>query len=170
VFFDGMLDGMRKNENTAYRQKSINTLSDKGLRDLLPKSKQYKRFLGHGLYILVRVNGSKYWRMDYRFNGKRNTLSLGVYPDVTLDQAIELRDKNLAILKTNINPKDQFLKSKQLLKDQQARQLKPARFLIDHDGSLYIKLGHRAVTLTPSETTELHNFLYSTKAVNLSEA
>ncbi len=169
VSFDGILDGMRKNENTAYRQKPLKAMSDNGLRDLLPQSKQYKRFLGAGLYILVRVNGSKYWRLDYRFNGKRNTLSLGVYPDVTLDQAIELRDKNLAILKTNIDPKDQFLKNKQLLKDQQARQLKPARFLIDHDGNLYIKLGHRAVTLTPSEATELHKFLNSTQAVSLSE-
>lgn len=96
-----MLDGMRKNENTAYRQKSINTLSDKGLRDLLPKSKQYKRFLGHGLYILVRVNGSKYWRMDYRFNGKRKTLALGIYPDVSLADARDKRDHARKLLASN---------------------------------------------------------------------
>lgn len=38
---------------------------------------------GRGLYILISASG-KYWRFDYRFNGKRKTLALGVYPDVPL--------------------------------------------------------------------------------------
>lgn len=29
-------------------------------------------------------NGGRYWRYNYRFNGKQKTLALGVYPDVTL--------------------------------------------------------------------------------------
>ena len=33
---------------------------------------------GGGMYLLVNAGG-KYWRMDYRFAGKRNTLALGVY-------------------------------------------------------------------------------------------
>ncbi|MES9862216.1 MAG: Arm DNA-binding domain-containing protein [Candidatus Thiodiazotropha sp. 4PDIVS1] len=35
---------------------------------------------GGGMYLLVKRNGSKYLRMDYRFRGKRKTLALGVYP------------------------------------------------------------------------------------------
>ena len=40
-----------------------------------------------GLYLLVRPSGSKLWRYDYRFLGKRKTLSLGEYPLVTLQDA-----------------------------------------------------------------------------------
>ena len=29
---------------------------------------------------LIKPNGSKYWRLKYRFLGKQKTLALGVYP------------------------------------------------------------------------------------------
>ena len=36
---------------------------------------------GGGMYLLVNATG-KYWRMNYRMDGKQKTLSLGVYPAV----------------------------------------------------------------------------------------
>src|SRR6516164_6410103 len=45
---------------------------------------------GNGLVLLVYPNGSKYWAYRYRYLGKEKTLSLGVYPEVTL---VEARDK-----------------------------------------------------------------------------
>ena len=39
--------------------------------------------------MLVKVNGSKYWRLKYRHGGKQKTLALGVYPEVSLKQARE---------------------------------------------------------------------------------
>ena len=42
-----------------------------------------------GMYLLAHPNGSKYFRLDYRFEGKRKTLALGVYPDTGLKQARE---------------------------------------------------------------------------------
>ena len=42
---------------------------------------------GDGLYLLVQPSGAKWWRFDYRFASKRKTLSMGVYPDVSLKQA-----------------------------------------------------------------------------------
>jgi len=41
---------------------------------------------GHGFYLHV-TRFSKYWRMAYRVAGKQNTLALGVYPEVSLDEA-----------------------------------------------------------------------------------
>ena len=41
---------------------------------------------GMGLYLLVKTSG-KYWRMNYRFDGKQKTISFGVYPDVSLAKA-----------------------------------------------------------------------------------
>ena len=50
---------------------------------------------GHGLYVEVAPNGSRYWRMKYRLEGKEKRLALGVYPVVTLararDDALEAR-------------------------------------------------------------------------------
>jgi integrase len=43
------------------------------------------------MYLLVKATG-KYWRMDYRFDDKRKTLALGVYPAVSLAQARKRRD------------------------------------------------------------------------------
>ncbi|MDR1062743.1 MAG: Arm DNA-binding domain-containing protein [Azoarcus sp.] len=40
----------------------------------------------------VSTNGSKLFRMKYRFNGKEKTLSLGAYPDVSLRLARDRRD------------------------------------------------------------------------------
>ncbi|KAF3998892.1 tyrosine-type recombinase/integrase [Glaciimonas immobilis] len=54
---------------------------------------------GEGMYLLVKVPG-KYWRFDYRFGGKRKTLALGVYPDVSLADARTKREaarKSLAV-------------------------------------------------------------------------
>ena len=62
-------------------------LSDKAIRALKTKEKPYKATDGQGLYILVTVQGSRLWRFDYRFQGKRLTLSLGKYPDVGLADA-----------------------------------------------------------------------------------
>jgi len=47
---------------------------------------------GGGMYLLVNASG-KYWRMDYRFADKRKTLSLGVYPSVSLAKARQRREK-----------------------------------------------------------------------------
>lgn len=41
---------------------------------------------GEGMYLLVLASG-KYWRMDYRYLGKRKTMALGVYPDTSLAKA-----------------------------------------------------------------------------------
>jgi transposase-like protein len=42
---------------------------------------------GEGLYLLVVPTGGRYWRYNYRFNGKQKTLALGIYPDVPLEAA-----------------------------------------------------------------------------------
>jgi hypothetical protein len=41
---------------------------------------------GGAMFLLVN-EGGKYWRMDYKFGGKRKTLALGVYPAVSLTDA-----------------------------------------------------------------------------------
>lgn len=57
-----------------------------------------------GMYLLITSSG-KYWRMDYRFEGKRKTLALGVYPDVGLKQARNRREDARRLL-ANDPPED----------------------------------------------------------------
>lgn len=59
-------------------------LTDKQAKNAKPKDKDYKLSDSKGLHLLVKKNGSKYWRAKYRFNGKEKTLAFGVYPEVPL--------------------------------------------------------------------------------------
>jgi integrase len=58
---------------------------------------------GGGMYLLVNTGG-KYWRMDYRFAGKRKTLALGVYPATSLAKARAARDKARELLAGGSDP------------------------------------------------------------------
>lgn len=44
------------------------------------KATDYKLADGGGLYLLVKKNGARYWRLKYRIAGKEKLLALGVYP------------------------------------------------------------------------------------------
>lgn len=63
-----------------------NRLSDAKLRSLKTTG---KHFDGGGLFIDVRPNGSRYWRLKYRVAGKEKLLALGVYPAVSIKEARE---------------------------------------------------------------------------------
>jgi len=56
------------------------------------------------MYLLVSPDGARYWRLDYRFAGKRRTLALGVYPGVTLSTARARREDARALLAKEIDP------------------------------------------------------------------
>lgn len=69
------------------------SLSDIQCRSAKPRGKDYKLADSGRLYLLVRPNGSKLWRMNYVFGDKQKTLSLGTYPKITLVAARALRDE-----------------------------------------------------------------------------
>lgn len=58
---------------------------------------------GGGMYLRAKESG-KYWRLDYRINGKPQTLALGVYPEVSLAKARQRREKAREQLADGINP------------------------------------------------------------------
>jgi integrase len=76
-------------------------------RNAVIKAEPYKISDGGGMYLLVHQNGSKYWRLGYRFGGKQKTLALGVYqgsPHVSLVEARAEREKAKILLKDGIDP------------------------------------------------------------------
>lgn len=58
-----------------------------------------------GMYLLVTATG-KYWRMNYRFGGKRKTLAIGVHPAVTLLEARKRRERAREQLASSIDPSE----------------------------------------------------------------
>jgi len=66
---------------------ATNKLSVLAIEHAIPGDKPRKLTDGNGLYLLVHTSGAKYWRYDYRYQGKRKTLALGVFPEVSLKQA-----------------------------------------------------------------------------------
>ena len=59
---------------------------------------------GDGLYLLVQPSGSALWRFDYILQGRRNTLSLGAYPEVSLTLARQRRAEARAQVAAGIDP------------------------------------------------------------------
>lgn len=79
-------------------------LTDVEIRSAKPRPKPYKLSDGGWLFMLVQPNGSRLWRMAYRFAGKEKTLSIGPYPDVSLRDARARRDEAKALLDAGIDP------------------------------------------------------------------
>ncbi|OQK18004.1 integrase [Methyloprofundus sedimenti] len=80
------------------------TLKCTAIKAAKPQDKQYKLADEKGMYLLIMPNGSKYFRFNYRIHGKRKTLPLGVYPDISLKQAREKRDTARHQIAEGIDP------------------------------------------------------------------
>lgn len=69
-----------------------------------PTDKAQKLVDEKGLYLYLSPRGTKSWRFDYRFGGKRFTMTFGLFPEVSLD---DVRRKHLAArskLAEGVNP------------------------------------------------------------------
>jgi hypothetical protein len=75
-------------------------------------TKPFKLRDGKGMYLLIMPNGSKYFRLDYRLDGKRQTLALGVYPEISLEAARANRDIAKQQIKDGIKPKSNTVNKK----------------------------------------------------------
>ena len=83
-------------------------LTELAIKQAKSKNKQYKLSDGGGLFLLVHPNGSKYWRVDYRFGDKRKSSSLGVYglkkSEIPLVKARKVQTQYKSKLHDGIDP------------------------------------------------------------------
>ncbi|UCB31823.1 hypothetical protein J9874_02374 [Duffyella gerundensis] len=91
-------------------------LTDVKVRSAKPTDKAFKLTDGEGMHLMVHPNGSKYWRLQYRFDGKQKTLALGVYPEITLSEARQRRDEAKRKVANGIDPSEQKKVDKQVRK------------------------------------------------------
>ncbi|WP_392558747.1 integrase domain-containing protein [Orbus mooreae] len=97
----------------------ITPLTDTQIKAFKPIDKDKKYFDGGGLFLLVKVNGVKVWRLKYKrpLTKKENLLTFGNYPKVSLQQARKLRDEARELLSNGIDPQEH---KKELLEQKQA--------------------------------------------------
>lgn len=81
-------------------------LTDIQVKTAKPKEKAYKLSDAGGLHLFVTAAGGKLWRLKYRYEGKEKLLSLGAYPDVSLLEAREKRDKARKLLTNDQDPSE----------------------------------------------------------------
>lgn len=89
---------------TALECDTVMSLTAFGVKNAKSTDKPYKLADSGGLYLLVNPRGSKLWRFDYRFAGKRKTLALGAAQEVALAEARELRDEARKAVRAGIDP------------------------------------------------------------------
>jgi len=69
-----------------------------------PQARQYKLADERGMYLLIHPKGGKYWRLDYRFEGRRKTLAIGTHPETSLKEARKKRDRARSDIEGGIDP------------------------------------------------------------------
>lgn len=79
-------------------------LSDTEIRKSKIKDKTYKLSDGQSLYLVVKDNGTKFFRYDYTFQNKRKSMSFGIYPDLSLKEARIKREETKKLLMQGIDP------------------------------------------------------------------
>lgn len=72
--------------------KKILPLSELQIKNAKHKAKPYTIFDGGGLYLLVKPNKTKVWRLKYRINGKERLMTIGLHEDVGLKEARQIRE------------------------------------------------------------------------------
>lgn len=79
-------------------------LSDLALRQMKPGASRMRKSVGGSLSFVVEPDGRKWWYFSYRFGGKQKSLSMGVYPDVSLKDACQRRDEARKQLDDGLDP------------------------------------------------------------------
>ena len=98
-----------------------NKLTEVKVRQSKPNDKIQMLADGGGLFLQVKKNGTKAWQYRFRFNGKQKTLSMGLYPDVSLKKAREMHAGAKVLIASGIDPTEH----KQRVKRQQVLSEKP---------------------------------------------
>jgi len=88
----------------------VKPLSDNAIKKAKAKDKDYKLFDGGGLFLLVKVNGKKFFKVKFKVNGKETTKSLGQYPDLSLYNARIKHQEIKNDLVNGINPNAKVIK------------------------------------------------------------
>lgn len=101
----------------------MGALTDAKVRGAKGTGKAYKLTDGEQLYLHVSPSGGRAWRMNYQFGrnaqGKpaQKTLTIGVYPAISLKDAREARDVAKTMLAKGLEPRPEALFQRGLIEE-----------------------------------------------------
>lgn len=81
-------------------------LTDTKVRSAKSEEKEYSLVDGDGMFLLVKPNGSKYWRFRFRFGGKQHLMAFGIYPEISLATARQKREEARKLVAAGIDPRE----------------------------------------------------------------
>lgn len=137
------------------------SLTAKEIAQAKPADKIIRRSDGGGLYLEIVPAGGKWWRLKYRFHGKENRLSFGVYPDVGLRDARRQRDAAKQLLAKGINPavvrREQ--KAREIAERRAAQNPSKTQVSVSTSGTIEIWKGRAVLRLTLDEARAINGLL-----------
>ncbi len=145
-------------------------LTQELIRNARPAEKAYRLFDGGGMYLEVSPNGSRYWRLKYRIDGREKRISLGVCPSVSLEQARKRRDHARRLVAQGIDPSSIKRQEKQLASEAallEAAELRAAangsrlKVTVYPEGMIELWKGRQALRLSTGEAATINNLLTS---------
>lgn len=87
-------------------------LTDASIKAMRPTPNRTRKSDGGGLFIDVAPNGSKVFRLAYRFAGQQRTLVVGAFPETKLAIARQTRETAKALLRDGQDPAAVFTPEK----------------------------------------------------------
>lgn len=95
-------------------------LTDTAVRQAKTAEKDYTLKDADGLSLFVASNGTKSWHFRFSWHGKQPRISLGTYPEITLREARERRDKARALVAKGVDPRQERRSAKKAAGDNAA--------------------------------------------------
>lgn len=139
------------------------------LEALAPKKRPYKLSIGGSVALIVNPNGSKWWRYRYRIDGKEQTLSLGVFPSVSVEAAIKAADQIKRQLRAGRNPSIERLAQKAARAQRIRAERKHLQITRARDGGLILVAQGKLLRLSKTDTRALRAFLGSSEGASASD-
>lgn len=97
-------NAVEANLPSVHQNSRAGVLTEEICNEAAPLRRPWKMSDGSGLYLLIAPCGGRYWRYNYRFDGKQKTLALGIHPDVPLEAARSRHQAARQLLASGIDP------------------------------------------------------------------
>jgi integrase len=79
-------------------------LSNAAVKAARPKPRAYKMFDERGLFLFIKPNGLRSWRLRYRIGGREKLLCLGQWPDLQLVDARDRAEAARGLVAQGVDP------------------------------------------------------------------
>ncbi|MDP1784938.1 MAG: integrase arm-type DNA-binding domain-containing protein [Sulfuricurvum sp.] len=85
-------------------EETLPLLTDTEVQNAVPSDTNIKLYDRQGLYLLIKTTGGKLWRLKYRYEGIERSVTLGMYPKLSLNDARTMAEQFHSDIADDIDP------------------------------------------------------------------